>query len=270
VILSVGPNDSSTCSTTYANNTGTNAMTMFDGQINLPTAQQAPGVAPFTVTIPFNSSFFYVANMGKGLVADVRTKVYTPVGGRHWYLDALDKIGGGGTRTTVWNPVGARCHFNTGRPSTGLSNRRPEIGGSWYNQYNYCPPGLSGFGALATKGPGSPGLPIDLAKLGIGAPNCVLAISTDIIVLPLTTGTTGHARWPDVPVPNNPAFLGLSFFDQGLFFDPGQSLLVSTFASKWVIGGSAPPKGNHIYNFNDNPPKAIGHKFDQAVIVKFN
>jgi hypothetical protein len=77
-------------------------------------------------------------------------------------------------------------------------------------------------------------LPLNLA--GFGAPNCFARMSADSVVL-LVGAPSSHVATFNLAIPNNPIYLGTTFYTQGLSLDNANALgLVASDAAHAVVG----------------------------------
>ena len=275
ITLSMGPNPPAGANPTFKNNIGGNPVNVFKGTVNLPNTKYVPppNLPPWNVKIVFTKPFPYISVKGKSLVVDATCTAYTSLGTKSgsWYMDML--IPPPGKR--VSNPSAQpSCKFSNGKYNNSISHRNPVLGGVWYVRYNNVLPNTSGFGALGNvgaKGKWGPfTLPFDLGPLG--APGCSWSVNV-LITVALTSNSSGSASWPSIPVPNNPVLAGASFYDHAALLDPKANALgiVTTWSSKWTIGGGFTPPGSIVYKYRDTtPPSPTGNlRTGNAVAVKF-
>ena len=144
------------------------------------------------------------------------------------------------------------------------------VGGSWFINYNSMPsnvPSLNAsFQILGVGGRGATQwgmiLPIPLSTLVLPSNNCSLAVTDDLRLpltyVPNTSGpkNRGSLRGVTVPIPNNPALAGLSFFDQGVGTDTNATTnapeIYMTWSSKWTIGSGLGDPMSMVYRTGDN------------------
>jgi hypothetical protein len=118
----------------------------------------------------------------------------------------------------AYEAFGAGCAGSNGVPVLG-STSAPRIGGTFTSTLGNLATGagaaivVTGF-SKTTSGLGA--LPYDLTSLGLTG--CTLYVSTDAVALLPVAG--GVATWTLV-LPNNAAFVGARFHQQGLSLDAG-------------------------------------------------
>ena len=241
IVLSVGPNDSSTASTTFSANFGVITTTVLSGQISL-SSQPNPAAwpAPWELPFPFTTPFPWVKSLGKSLVVDIHQTANS--GGAPWLLEATGVSGG----ARVDNPSAqSTCKFSNGQFTSSISYVFPALGATWFVHYGNVPANLPGLGAIGARGAGGlwNGLTLPISLASLGAPGCSWSVSADLTV-PLVASATGGARWPTLNIPYDTALIGASYYDHAAFIDPGANAwgVVTTWSSKWTIspGGGAP------------------------------
>ena len=275
VTLSVGPNDAAAATREWKKNLGPNLVSVFKGTINLPTVAYSAGLAPFNATVVFSKVFPYSKSQGKGLVVDFFVSKVDLNG--YWRTDTF-KGQGTGLFTTNWDDRN-NCVWASGQSVQRhqVSMNDLIIGGKWWVWYRGADREIWGMGAMGLIGKGSKWfgltLPFDLVPIG-GAANCKWAVGNFLYTLPLKTkvipGYGGYnAAWPDVPIPNDPVYIGAVFYDQGAF--PDTKGLVATISHKWTIGSGTNPPGCSMHTWNDTtPPKAnLTTKQNEAQIIQF-
>ncbi len=275
VNLSMGPNSPAGATAAFKSNVGANPVNVFKGTVNLPNTKyvRPPSLPPWNVKIVFTKPFPYISVKGKSLVVDVTCTSFTPLGTRKgsWYMDMLVPPPGKRSSNPAPQP---RCRFSNGKYNNSISHRNPVLGGTWYVRYNNVLPNTSGFGAIGNAGAkgkwGPFTLPFDLGPLG--APGCSWNVKV-LFTVALTSNASGSASWPSIPIPNNPVLAGASFYDHAALLDPKANALgiVTTWSSKWTIGGGATPPGCIVYKYRDStPPSPTGYlRPGNAVAVKF-
>ncbi len=275
ITLAMGPNSSAGASTTFKSNLGSNPVGVFKGTVNFPNTKYVPppNLPPWNVKVVFSKPFPYISAQGKSLVVDVTCRTFTVTGTKKgsWYMDML--IPPSGKRAS--NP-GAQyqCKFSNGKFNSSLSYRSPVIGGVWYVRYNNLLPNAAGFGALGNvgvKGKWGPiTLPFDLTPLG--APGCSWNINV-LTTVALKANSSGSASWPSITIPNTPVMAGAVFYDHAAFLDAKANSLgiVTTWSSKWTVGGGSTPPGSFVYKYRDTtPPSPTGYlRAGAAVGIKF-
>lgn len=141
-------------------------------------------------------------------------------------------VGSPATYTTF----GVGCAGWAGMPWLTAGNSRPVLGQTLQVSLYNLPPDhatLVGLGWSHAAWQGA-ALPLDLGVLG--APGCALRISPDVTVP--VFNWTGYANW-SLPIPNQPALTGLTFFQQAAAIDHSNALgLVFTNAAAARIGDS--------------------------------
>ena len=271
VTMSMGPNDSTSASTTFASNLGTTPppVNVFSGNVNLPPAPLS-STPQWEVDIPFNPPFQYIAAAGKSLVVDITCTSVTWAGSTgSWYRDAHQAASGlRDTNGSTWS----KCLFSNGKYNSSIGYSRPTIGGQWYVYYYNAPANAAGLGTMGVQGVGSTwmGMTLPISLTPFGAPNC--GIASDILVVVALTPGSSYARWPTQNIPNDPALANAVFYDQGLIVDPPANTLglVSCWPSKWTIGDGINPPGCLIYKYRDTtPPSTTGSKQFKAISTRF-
>lgn len=271
--LSVGPNSAETASSTFAANLGSVVVTAFNGPLNLPAQTTGPSPMPWSVMIPFTAPFPYIPVQGQSLVADFDATSYVTAGTDSWVFDAATTVTiTPGQRVSNGNAQ-SNCRFSTGNYNNSLSSRPPIRGAIWYVSYGNVPANAPVIGVLGGQGIGGTYggqlLPFNLGPLG--APNCTWNVDV-LVTVPFVTNASGQARWPDIPVPNDPGVVGAQFFDQGLVFDPPANAfgLVPTWSSRWTVGDATHPEGARVYQYQNTNNSPTGTLDRTALIAKFN
>jgi hypothetical protein len=273
ITMSVGPLDAVGATTTFASNHGPSPVQVFSGNVNLPSASQAPGPAPFVVNIPFSNSFPYVASAGSALVVDIATTSYTPgTGTASWYLDEQ----GVGQGARVSNPSAqSTCRFSNGNYNNviGWAGTAAMIpGGRWYVSYQNLLPNAPGFAALGNQGVGGSwnGIPLPFSLAALGAPGCSWNVNV-LFSLPLLASATGIASWPTLNIPNDQALANVSIYDHAAFIDLAANALglVTVWSSKWTIGDGTLPEGAKVYRLADTGGSPTGTKVREAIVAEF-
>lgn len=176
VTLSTSPNAPLSCSQTYQNNVGPDALQVFAGPVTLPTSPATTGpTVAWTpnniVRIVFQTPFLY---QGGTLLIDV---VGQPIAGQNanWWMADAEFEDIKGTTTQVGPGCGAY-----GGPTHEWSHvaRRTLLPGAHARFWAYGPP--NGF-AIAAFGAASP-TPIPLASFGIPAPGCDMHLLPQLIL----------------------------------------------------------------------------------------
>ncbi len=270
--MSVGPNSSSTVSSTFASNHGPLVVRAFAGNLNLPLQNSAPAPQPWSVSIPFSTPFPYVPPQAQSLVADFVVTNYTTIGTDSWVFDAA---------ATVYITQGQRfsngnaqstCRFSTGSYNNSLSYRQPARGTVWFLSYGSVLPNAITIGVLGTQGVGGTfgglALPIDLGL--VGAPGCSWNVDVALSV-PMLSDANGNARWPDIMIPNDPGIVGGQFFDQALIVDPAANAFgaVASWSSRWVVGDATPPEGARVTRTANTGNSPTGTVDSTVVVARF-
>ncbi|HZT55452.1 MAG TPA: hypothetical protein VFA35_04435, partial [Burkholderiaceae bacterium] len=125
----------------------------------------------------------------------------------------------------VYAPYGAGCAGSLGVPTLGAA-APPALGTFFQANVGNLPGGVAfmvtGFSATAN---GPTPLPLDLGPLGM--PGCSLLAEAALTTL-LLGGTT--ATW-QLAIPNDPTYLGFTFYNQGFALDPPANALGLTVSN---------------------------------------
>lgn len=142
----------------------------------------------------------------------------------------------GGATPATYTAFGGGCAGWAGAPWLTAGASRPVLGQTLQVAMYNLPPDhatLIGLGWSNTSFQAAP-LPLDLGVLG--APGCKLRISPDL-TWPVFNWA-GYANWA-LPIPNQPALVGLTFFQQAAAVDHSNAFgLVFTNAAAARIGDS--------------------------------
>jgi hypothetical protein len=176
------------------------------------------------------------ADFGAGLASDIfRGRVVSfggaPVNGPYsdatWDYDA-------GTLAT-WTPFGSGCAGSAGTPVLrAVGGSLPVIGSTFTLELASLSTSVAAFVVgLDSQLWNGHVLPFDLGTLGM--PGCSLLVRPDASCI--VTATAGQATL-SMPLPNQPALIGLQFFGQGLALDPATNALgaVVSDAGVGVVG----------------------------------
>ncbi len=119
-------------------------------------------------------------------------------------------------RGASWTPFGSGCPGTAGVPTLSAGSTRPQIGGTLTLTAGNLPLGV-GFVTMGFSSTNAPPftLPLDLGLFGM--PGCNLLSEPLSNTLVIGPGTS--ANW-SLALPNNPAFVGASFYNQALSLDP--------------------------------------------------
>ena len=244
--ISTTPNGYASASSTFANNHGSNQTQVFSGPISLP-AESNPGSwpAPWQMPFIFTTPFPFVQVPGEALVIDflqTGNQATTP-----WYVEHTRRD----TGNRVSNPSAqSSCRFSNGNYNNSLGYSRPLVGGTWYVNYGSILPNTNGIAALGLTGVGGTWganpLPLDLTFLG--APGCSWSIDP-MFTVPMVSTASGQGQWPHIPIPNNPALGGVSFYDHSVWMDAAANAggLVTGWSSEWIIGTNTGAPGAIVY-----------------------
>src|SRR5262245_15003625 len=185
VVLSTSPHDPLTCSDVYAQNVGTNAVSVFTGQVTLPTSPATTGspipwVPSNIVRVVFSQPFHY---NGGTLCVDITGTRVIGQEANWWMADAVFENVAGTTAE-----IGAGCGAYGG-PQGQWSNvaARSLVAGGHARLWAYGPAYSAGFIVFGAPSP----MPIPLAAFGIPTPNCYCHLQPGTIV--------GSAVVPFVP-----------------------------------------------------------------------
>ncbi|MFK7742307.1 MAG: hypothetical protein AB8H80_18480 [Planctomycetota bacterium] len=238
VTLSIAPHAPVSCSSTFANNVGSQPIQVFDGNVTIPTSPPSGPTAGWTPTntvrIPLTTPYAYTGGV---LCVDV---VGTPIAGQHaswWMADAsFEDIAG----QTV--DLGGGCG-TYGGPSSSWSYVAPRslTPGGYVQMIAHGQPGGLAFAMI---GPGmATGTP--LQALGFPAPSsCSLQLGAIDLMLPTTFVPDpepmlvhrGGLATVELNVPAIPQALGFSMATQ--WFDWSQG--VTSNAIEWTLAASIP------------------------------
>ncbi len=239
VTLSISANTPLSTSSVYAANVGSGAVQVFSGQLVLPTSPATPGPGvPWSpqnvLRIPFTMPFVY---QGGTLLVDV---VGQPVVGQNanwWMADAeFENIGG----TTV--DLGGGCGAYGGpQHRWSYVAKRSLLPGAHARFFAYGPPNSIGLAAFGTKSL----TPLPLWLLGFpSGVGCDLMLSSlDAIIIAVFEPETepgllarGGVAEIRLPIPGNPAVLGLAMTTQWLEW----SQMATSNAIEWTIASAVP------------------------------
>jgi len=256
VTLSTSPNQPLTCSPTYQDNVGLDAVQVFVGDVTIPTSPATTGpVVPWTsqnvVRIDFTAPFTY---FGGTLLVDI---VGQPVPGQNanwWMADAMfEDIEG--TELQVGPGCGA---YGGPTHEWAFTSTRTLLPGAHARFWAYGPP--NGF-AIAAFGAASP-VPIPLANLGLQAPGCSMHLLPNLVLATLVRVfvpethplLATHAGLADVRVrlPNNASMFGLTLTTQWL--DLTQP--ATSNAIQWTVANAMPSLGMALVE--GSPTEAFG------------
>jgi hypothetical protein len=269
IMLSISPQTVANVTTTFATNHGPSPLTVFNGVLSLPAGpSQSAWPAPWQSPIPFSVPFVFAQASGKSLVVDLMQTGNS--GTSAWYLEAQLPLGGARASNGA---SASTCKFSSGTYNNGIGYMLPTVGGSWYVNYSNLLANCTGFAWIGTQGVGGTynglTLPIDLGQFG--APGCFVQASADVIV-PLTASGTS-ARWPTIPIPNNPALGNAVFYDHSLFIDPLANAwgVVVGWSSKWTIGTNIGAPAALVTATGTNAANPTGSlQNDTGVTLQFN
>ena len=247
-------------STTYANNTGTNVKTVFNGTFNIQRPNPADPLE-FSTLIPFDAPYLHV-NAAPLLVDLIATS----------FMGQQCAGGGNGTSfdgvtdpniATVFGKSGNPCPSvpTTGSPgnvgfvmkffsSSGLFPFGKSCGGATVPAISSSgapTPGSTNFQVHMANAPvGTPSLaalligasdatwgpfPLPWELVPLGMPSCFLTVSIDASV---STGVGGGAAIMPLPIPNNLTLLGQRFYAQWFSVANG----VNAFGGVTTQGGA--------------------------------
>ena len=268
IMVSMSSTGIGSVTNTFASNHGAMPTTVFNGPLSLPARpSQSTWPAPWE-NIPFSTPLVFVNIPNGTLVVDVMQTGNT--GTSSWYLEAQtpftgDRITNGGSASS--------CKFSNGKYNSGLSYRRPLLGGTWYVQYNNLLPNVMGFAWLGAQGAGGSyaGLPLPIDLGPFGATGCRISASADYIIPLTATGTS--AKWPTINIPNNPSLGGASFYDHSLWLDPAANAfgVVTGWSSQWVIGDNLGAPAALLYAAGSSAANPTGSlQNGTGVTLQFN
>lgn len=240
VTLSTSPRTPLTCASDYASNVGPDAVTVFQGQVTLPTSPPEVGPAVAwspnnVIRIPLQLPFRY---LGGTLCVDITGSTVPGQSTAWWMADAVfEDIQGQST------PIGAGCGlFGGANGEWSFVSERSLLAGGHAKFWGYGPPGSF---ALAVFGAASP-VSIPLTVFGIPTPGCEMhlqpnAISGSLFAVfvpeadPRLAHRGGRASI-ELPLPNQQWMLGASLSTQ--WFDLGQ--LATSNALRWTVASQMP------------------------------
>ena len=240
VVLSTSPHDPLTCSDVYAQNVGTNAVSVFTGPVALPTSPATTGspipwVPSNIVRIAFSQPFHY---SGGTLCVDITGTRMIGQEANWWMADAVFENVAGTTAE-----IGTGCGAYGG-PQGQWSNvaARSLVPGGHGRLFAYGPPYSVSFVVFGAPSP----TPIPLATFGIPTPNCYCHLQPGTIVgsvvvpfvpelVPAVQYRGGVADFR-LYLPNQSWMFGVQLTTQ--WFELSQ--MATSNAITWTVAGAMP------------------------------
>jgi hypothetical protein len=252
------------CSEVFDQNVGSTPQVVFQGLVSAP-ASPMPGAQPTAWTpdnvirVPLQTPYLYT---GGTLCLDMLGVVAQGQTSDFWSVDAVTAVTDAAVQSMgPGTPIDA-----SGVGSNWLAMNQGEltIGGQAQMQAVGAPFGLT----LAMLGHPSP-WPLPLNALGIGAPGAMAYLdqvyaSSLVALMPVIPGFPGGIGDWEVPLPQDPAFLGAEFGSQWLELSQWN---VSN-GLRWTIG-SQPPALDMAF-VDGMPADLVGQRrVNSALIVRF-
>jgi hypothetical protein len=134
------------------------------------------------------------------------------------------------TNPAGFTTFGQSCPGSAGSPRlAGIPEGRPWIGGTARVELTSAPASTPALLVLGFSDSSWNGVPLPLPLAPQGAPLCQLLVGPDVFLATATTSTGGATV--SLPVPGDPAAMGLRYFQQFVVYDPGANALGSTFSN---------------------------------------
>ena len=239
VTLSLAANAPLDCSSTFAQNVGTNPIQVFQGQVTLPTSPPVTGNTVAwspndTVRIPFATPFVYT---GGTLCIDI---VGAPVAGQNanWWMADAEFEDIAGTATDLGGGGGI---YGGPTHTWSFVEERSLLPGAYAHFFAYGPPlslAVAAFGAPSPIG-------VPLSSLGFASPaGCELHLATIDAIVPVmlipeanpALVSRGGRADLEIKLPGNSSALGLTMTTQWLEL----SQMATSNAIDWTIAAAVP------------------------------
>jgi hypothetical protein len=258
-------------SSTYLNNHGKGAVTVYNGKVSLPANTRGTWPEPWFMVASFTTIYAHIPINGGSLVAEFISTLNSS--NQTYYCEGFGPDSG--TRTT--NVQSGGCQYTSeGSPrwNSGIGYRQPVVGGTWYVNHSGYPPAepnlKKSLNLIGFQGNGGTAyglkLPIPITKLGfldvcktragILANDVVMALITPMTYTPSTAGPgRGAIRTITFNIPNDPKVGGLNFFQQPISADKplnGFDQIYMGWPSKWHIGTGMGPMGSYVGRAGNN------------------
>ncbi len=146
----------------------------------------------------------------------------------------------GVTAIGTFTNMGTACATSAGNTATISSSGMPSIGNPLVVDFDNLTPGTLNFAAVGGSDTSYFGLPLPI-PFGVILPGsgagCSLQVSDDIGLYSPAVDVSGTTASLTLPVPNNPAFVGLTAYVQGVQIELGVSITAANSAYAEIIVG---------------------------------
>lgn len=246
VSLGIAATTPGTMARDFASNRAGALTLVFRGPLNLPPQPPAIVIANFNVFVPFTTSWVFPA-VGNALLLELEAPGRAAL--RSTYTLDAAYFGADGLVTRFGAsglfPGGRAALMTFDASTTGTPLRTITPGGACALRVGNLPwavPTVIAFG-LSTTLAGGMLLPLDLGPFG--AVGNSLYVSPDALTGTLTPSPIGTTWAADfrAPIPNNPALVGASWFNQSFSLDASANALGAVFSNGMsvVVGGQTAP-----------------------------